>query len=86
MEKVGTPQLNTAVVRLHVTTGHTVATELGSAYGGGDRHRCIFLYFLLFISINLYIKGAIDGQRVQRGGSASSGSCIVTRLGVERCL
>ena len=53
---------------------------------GGDRHACTFLSFLLFILINLYVKGAINGRREQWGVSASSDSWIVTRLGGERCL
>ena len=63
-----------------------MAAELGLAYGGGDRRACTFLSFLLFILINLYVKGAINGRRVQWGVSASSDSCIVTRLGGKRCL
>ena len=66
--------------------GRAVATELVLVWEGGDRRACIFLSFPLFILIDLYVKGAINGRRVQRGVWASSGSRIVARLGVERCL
>ena len=66
--------------------GRAVATELVLVWEGGARRACIFLSFPLFILIDLYVKGAINRRRVQREVSASSDSCIVTRLGVKRCL